>query len=1069
VITEPYVPQTTTAKPRGSKKTVEQKQESKWATPLLVILLIIVIMIVVVAYLAMERPELLSSCMAYFTCIAWLTGDGAKSGGAALKSVNEPQAPRAPKVAPKPPSDLVLADCFLSAKKPSNADKNRYRDILPYEATRVKLTCDPKDEEASDYINANFVAGVDHNIPYICTQGPVESTIPDFWRMVWEQQVSTISMMTKFVEKNKEKVFQYFPELIGEDAVFGGYQVTLRAEVAEEKFMVRRIDVVELATGITRVIRHAQYTAWPDHGAPAETESMLTFRRVVRQCHEDAHGVMLVHCSAGVGRAGSFICVDQALDLFSANGSVDIHAKVVSVRRCRPHLVQAAAQYVFIHKAILDAVTSEPPVAAAGLDAATIDFVSRYFTPDVMDSFDLGRGGRNILHVGAVSRCDANWANAKDSMLALTTDLLLMCDITPNGYYRLAVVPLSRAKLSVEPSDPSNESASFVIEVEGSKPGKTSKMLCVAASGEAKREWEAKLNNRSSFLPTESMRGPRIVGFPTPSRTEALSLLGCPDPYTEEGAIELQREWDSIPKILDADATLIPDINSYPGVSQVQADGSRPLNVVGLGQSPEHGAKQHNPLFGAEVDGGAPGWMEESDTDAAVAAFPVPGAAGLFTPARQLYPPPSPGVDQAAALQAQFQFQQQLQQDAMMAQMSGAFPGFGPEAPIGYTPLKPLIGGAGPYNGGIGQPQVSSPGLFVTSEHEPPMRQTTDLNTQMHGGARLNDSSMSLFPPASPAGMHNNRFSTTDLSGAFNPAAHNMPNMRSLRGRAGQSMRGMANIGAPPTERRDSTMSVLAEPAELSGITEETPGTPVGPNSPDHEFRVMPAMEAAAGGPLSRADLALQLLPGTPSDPRAAVLAPMPNTPSDPRLAFMASLVSPAIFNTPDGRPASMLDVEPWTQPEIYDFDDGLNPRTRPGTPTDYDVNHEIVPEEEPAAPATPTVMEEKRPGESLQDRWKRAAKRASIVAKMTSLINTPVKMDAPFGIVGKAASRFNTGPGGQLRAKTLSVNDQSVDEPLTFKVTKRHRPQKVEPESANSLGDDECTHLGNCTCPDCR
>jgi len=271
-------------------------------------------------------------------------------------------------------------------------------------------------------------------------------------------------------------------------------------------------------------------------------------------------------------------------------------------------------------------------------------------------------------------------------------------------------------------------------------------------------------------------------------------------------------------------------------------------------------------------------------------------------------------------------------------------------------------------------------------------------------------------------------------------------------------------------------MSELAEPAELSGIMEglaEEESRPASPATPNQEFRVMPAMEAAAGGSLTRADLALHLLPGTPSDPRAAVLAPMPDTPSDPRLTFMASLVSPAIFNTPNGRPVSNLEngVEAWTEPEVYDFDDGLNPRTRPGTPTDYDVTYEHVVASEPTPPPAPTVtQDEKRAGETLQDRWKRAAKRANIVSKMTALINTPVKMDAPFGLVGKAAERFSSGPGGQLRADVISKGDEAVDSPLAFVIKKGRRPPKIVPdETTVSHGPMECTHLGNCVCPDCR
>lgn len=1028
------------------------------------------------------------------------------------------------------------------------------------QATRVKLKADD-DVEGSDYINANFVCGMDRDVPYIATQGPIESTTGDFWRMVWEQQVSTIAMLTRFVEGKKEKVFQYFPKKLNEEQQFGNYIVTLMAEVSEPQFIVRRLDLVEAGTGIKRVIRHAQYVAWPDHGVPEETTSILTYRRVVRQCHEDAHGILLVHCSAGVGRAGSFIAVDQALEAFNATGNVDIHSTVCTMRRCRPYVVQRANQYVYLHRAILDAVTTEPPIPAEGLDFTQVDFATRFFVPSQLPAFDLGSGGRNILHVGNISRCDSNWANAKDAMLCLTTDVLLVCDVTPNGFYRLSMMPVLRDKVSVEASAPNSETASFTIEVEGTKPGKTSKILCVAEDGGAKREWEAKLSDRSGFLPTESLRGPRIVGFQTPTWQEALVLFGCADPNTDEGQQELQREWDGIPKILDADATLIPDQNTFPGLT----DATNVVTTFG-----GSGAPNTNPLFGAQIEGvggSGAGWMDheiqapdlsspepgspiinmaqfpgfpaspETSTAAqqnsrvprtleftpvsAGMMSPTPGFAGmtprgmppmgmlpmmgtapgggLTTPAGMpltrdmLGQPMTPG-----ALQAH-----RYQQQQMEAAMSGMFPGFGTAAPKEFQPVMPLFTPRAPNMAKAGaayNPPFSPPdsarlpdriGSLASLAPMEPVHtsgisigvvedSSTDVmdllgspndEASTDAGLLLSPSMSAIGGPPGKGLADTRRFSTTDLSGNFDPLGHNMPKLPSLRGRQG-TIRGLAAVSENDT-RRMSVQSELAEPLELAGPLDLSRSDAY-PGYMDEAAAPPPGMGtfagAVAGAALTRADV--------------PTIAPAPAAPPkmyNPNMAMMAQMVSPAIFNSPVNSKSDMPDgVQRWAAPEVYDFDDGTMVRTRPGTPEDYAVEEgqldvsfaKGVPDIHPS-----TILNSKEGG-SLQDRWKKAARRASIVAQITAMVNTPVKHDAPFGLVGKAAKRMVGGPSvggsGSSHLSQFKQDDRKLNEMPTMSSFRPRTAMHEAPEAAVPIvvptrDPDECTYLGSCTCPDCR
>ncbi|KAL1455691.1 hypothetical protein WDU94_009768 [Cyamophila willieti] len=92
-----------------------------------------------------------------------------------------------------------------------NQHKNRYPDIKAYDQTRVRLT--PVDGvPGSDYINANFVLGYKELKKFICAQGPMEHTVNDFWRMIWEQHLEIVIMLTNLEEYSKIKCAKYWPE-----------------------------------------------------------------------------------------------------------------------------------------------------------------------------------------------------------------------------------------------------------------------------------------------------------------------------------------------------------------------------------------------------------------------------------------------------------------------------------------------------------------------------------------------------------------------------------------------------------------------------------------------------------------------------------------------------------------------------------------------------------------------------------------------------------------------------------------------------------------------------------------
>ncbi|XP_068162666.1 receptor-type tyrosine-protein phosphatase beta [Antennarius striatus] len=241
------------------------------------------------------------------------------------------------------------------ARLPENRGKNRYNNILPYDSTRVKLTY-LEDDPTSDYINASYVPGNNYRREYVATQGPLPGTKDDFWRMVWEHGVYNVVMVTQCVEKGRVKCDPYWPA--GRDPLYYGDLVvqTLSESVLPE-WTIREFRISsESGSSYPRVLRHFHYTVWPDHGVPECTESLIHFVRTVRDYvdRSPSTGATVVHCSAGVGRTGTFIALDRVLQQLDAKGTVDLYGCVFDLRLHRQHMVQTECQYSFLHQCVRD-------------------------------------------------------------------------------------------------------------------------------------------------------------------------------------------------------------------------------------------------------------------------------------------------------------------------------------------------------------------------------------------------------------------------------------------------------------------------------------------------------------------------------------------------------------------------------------------------------------------------------------------------------------------------------------------------------------------------------------------
>ncbi|CAK8684485.1 unnamed protein product [Clavelina lepadiformis] len=264
--------------------------------------------------------------------------------------------------------DVGVDQSTSEAIKLENYTKNRYKkNILPYDITRVKLEM-IGDEPGTDFINANYIPGYKQEKEFIATQGPLPTTKEDFWRMIWEQNSRTIVTLTQIVEGERVKCDHYWP-YNNEPVVMAGIAVKLVVESTSKDWIYREIMLSRNSE--QRLVTQFHYTAWPDHGVPETAEDLVKFVRYFQtQVSREARdcGPITVHCSAGVGRTGTFIAMDRLLQHMKDHDYVDIFGIVHEMRRHRMSMVQTDKQYILLHEMVQDVInevydtTDEIPV-----------------------------------------------------------------------------------------------------------------------------------------------------------------------------------------------------------------------------------------------------------------------------------------------------------------------------------------------------------------------------------------------------------------------------------------------------------------------------------------------------------------------------------------------------------------------------------------------------------------------------------------------------------------------------------------------------------------------------------
>nr|WBR35069.1 IA-2ic-3LysM fusion protein [synthetic construct] len=245
-----------------------------------------------------------------------------------------------------------------TAQGEGNIKKNRHPDFLPYDHARIKLKVESSPSR-SDYINASPIIEHDPRMPaYIATQGPLSHTIADFWQMVWESGCTVIVMLTPLVEDGVKQCDRYWPD---EGAsLYHVYEVNLVSEhIWCEDFLVRSFYLKNVQTQETRTLTQFHFLSWPAEGTPASTRPLLDFRRKVNKCYRGRSCPIIVHCSDGAGRTGTYILIDMVLNRMAKGvKEIDIAATLEHVRDQRPGLVRSKDQFEFALTAVAEEVNA---------------------------------------------------------------------------------------------------------------------------------------------------------------------------------------------------------------------------------------------------------------------------------------------------------------------------------------------------------------------------------------------------------------------------------------------------------------------------------------------------------------------------------------------------------------------------------------------------------------------------------------------------------------------------------------------------------------------------------------
>ncbi|CAD5234227.1 unnamed protein product [Bursaphelenchus xylophilus] len=255
-------------------------------------------------------------------------------------------------------------DCKAFLAQPQGT-RNRYRDVVCLDASRVKL----KGVE-NDYIHANYVSTPQDENRFICTQGPTDSSCTDFWQMIWQEKAGVIIMLCNFTEKSVKKCAEYFPIGAGKSVSFGKFKIncTSRAENMKYEYFPNFCAVKIAVSNLTvckdkekMEVQHFHWMDWPDRGAPKGDLSAISLLLQVNRTKKP----IVVHCSAGIGRTGSIVMLEYIYELFESGKDCEKLDQILAkIREQRALSIQNDLQYLYVIRVMLEFFVRTTPLTA---------------------------------------------------------------------------------------------------------------------------------------------------------------------------------------------------------------------------------------------------------------------------------------------------------------------------------------------------------------------------------------------------------------------------------------------------------------------------------------------------------------------------------------------------------------------------------------------------------------------------------------------------------------------------------------------------------------------------------
>uniref|UniRef100_A0A0K0DSA6 Protein-tyrosine phosphatase n=1 Tax=Strongyloides stercoralis TaxID=6248 RepID=A0A0K0DSA6_STRER len=231
-----------------------------------------------------------------------------------------------------------------------NMNKNRYKDIVCCDQTRVVLNGD------IDYIHANYVGNKLLPDKIICCQAPMDATVNEFWKMVVQEKVIVITKLCQIMENNKPRCYQYWPVQVGQSLQFGNVIVKhLITEQTDPSYALIKLQVIEEQLKVNMAVEIINWSDWPDRLVPRNSTTLLKLLRKL----QTYKGVMIIHCSAGIGRTGTVAALHIIMNKILNKQSFIVYDVVKTLRSQRPQSVQTDIQYLFIFKVIADYCASK--------------------------------------------------------------------------------------------------------------------------------------------------------------------------------------------------------------------------------------------------------------------------------------------------------------------------------------------------------------------------------------------------------------------------------------------------------------------------------------------------------------------------------------------------------------------------------------------------------------------------------------------------------------------------------------------------------------------------------------